>query len=74
MSEGVFGFSVGHVVRLRDGDGRHHTIKSFKKIEGIHSDDFYEVFFDDDSARDIIIPDNRCKDKFFTNMVKIDDE
>ena len=64
----VMGFKVGDVVRLKDGDGRHHVIKSFEKVAGIHGSDFYRVEFEDDSARDHIFPDDYPN---HTQMVKI---
>lgn len=47
----VFGFKVGDAVRLKDGDGRKHIIKSFEEVEGLHGPNFYHVEFEDDSAR-----------------------
>ena len=61
----VFNFSVGDVVRLDDGDGRHHVIKQFNLIKGIHGPDFYEVIFTDDAAKDILTP------MWKPNLVKI---
>ena len=43
----INGFSIGDKVRLLDGDGREHTIKSFS-IEGLN-EFFFEVQFEDGS-------------------------
>ena len=69
--DNVFGFKIGDKVRLRDGDGRPHIIKEFKRIIGLHGPDFYQVIFEDDSAIDHIIPDDRCQGGYFTCMEKI---
>lgn len=52
----IHGFKIGDKVRLKDGDGRPHIIKEFVKVPGCHGPDFYEVIFEDDSARDILHP------------------
>ena len=61
----VLGFKIGDRVRLSDGDGRTHIIKSFEKQLGIHGPDFYVVNFEDDTASDILTPDH-------THMVKLE--
>ena len=43
----INGFSIGDKIRLKDGDGREHTIKSFS-IEGLN-EFFFEVQFEDGS-------------------------
>ena len=43
----INGFSIGDKVRLLDGDGREHIIKSFS-IEGLN-EFFFEVQFEDGS-------------------------
>ena len=43
----INGFSIGDTIRLKDGDGREHTIKSFS-IEGLN-EFFFEVQFEDGS-------------------------
>ena len=43
----INGFNIGDTVRLKDGDGREHTIKSFS-IEGLN-EFFFEVQFEDGS-------------------------
>ena len=69
----VFGFKVGDAVRLKDGDGRKHIIKSFEKIEGMHGPDFYHVVFEDNTASDHIIPGDEYPNGYFTCMEKIDE-
>lgn len=49
-------FKIGDTVRLKDGDGREHTIKSFERQEGVHGPDFYIVHFEDDSATGFLHP------------------
>ena len=70
----IFGFKVGDTVRLKDGDGRKHTIKSFEKIEGVHGPGFYHVTFEDNSASDGIYPDEKYPNGYYTQMEKIKDE
>ena len=70
----VFGFKVGDAVRLIDGDGRKHIIKSFEKIEGLHGSDFYHVVFEDNTASDHIIPGDEYPNGYFTCMEKIEEE
>lgn len=68
----VFGFKVGDKVRLKDGDGRTHIIKSFEEVEGLHGPNFYHVIFEDDAASDHIIPGKEYIDGYFTHMEKIE--
>ena len=68
----VFGFKVGDAVRLKDGDGRKHIIKSFEAVKGIHGPDFYQVKFEDNSARDGIYPDEKCPNGYYTQMEKFE--
>ena len=70
----VFGFKVGDKVRLKDGDGRTHIIKKFEKIEGVHGPDFYQVEFEDNSARDGIYPGEEYPNGYYTQMEKIKEE
>ena len=70
----VFGFKVGDAVRLIDGDGRKHIIKSFEKIEGLHGPDFYHVVFEDNTASDHIIPGDEYPNGYFTCMEKFEEE
>lgn len=60
-------FKIGDVVRLKDGDGRHHIIKDI--IDDSFGDVIYKhVIFEDDAAKDYIIFDDGI---LITNMVKI---
>ena len=68
----VFGFKVGDAVRLKNGDGRKHIIKSFKEVEGIHGPNFYQVEFEDNSARDGIYPGKEYPNGYYTQMEKIE--
>lgn len=70
----VFGFKVGDAVRLKDGDGRKHIIKSFKEVEGIHGPNFYQVEFEDNSARDGIYPGEEYPNGYYTQMEKFEEE
>jgi len=70
----VFGFKVGDVVRLKDGDGRKHIIKSFEKVEGLHGPNFYHVEFEDNSARDSIYPGEEYPNEYYTQMEKFEEE
>lgn len=70
----VFGFKVGDAVRLKDGDGRKHIIKSFKEVEGIHGPNFYQVEFEDNSARDGIYPGKEYPNGYYTQMEKFEEE
>lgn len=70
----VFGFKVGDAVRLKDGDGRKHIIKSFEEVEGVHGPNFYRVEFEDDSARDGIYPGEEYPNGYYTQMEKIEEE
>ena len=70
----VFGFKVGDAVRLKDGDGRKHIIKSFEEVEGIHGPNFYHVEFEDNSARDGIYPGEEYPNGYYTQMEKFEDE
>ena len=70
----VFGFKVGDAVRLKDGDGRKHIIKSFKEVEGIHGPNFYQVEFEDNSARDGIYPGKEYPNGYYTQMEKLEEE
>ena len=70
----VFGFKVGDKVRLKDGDGRKHIIKSFEKIEGVHGPDFYHVEFEDNSARDGIYPGEEYPNGYYTQMEKFEED
>lgn len=70
----VFGFKVGDAVRLKDGDGRKHIIKSFEEIEGIHGPNFYQVEFEDNSARDGIYPGEEYPNGYYTQMEKFKKE
>lgn len=57
-------FKVGDVVKLSDGDGRHHIIKEFIWECGIRGGKFATVIFEDDSAKGFI-----CET--YTDMIKI---
>lgn len=70
----VFGFKVGDAVRLKDGDGRKHIIKSFEEVEGLHGPNFYHVEFEDNSARDGIYPDEEYPNGYYTQMEKFEEE
>ena len=70
----VFGFKVGDAVRLKDGDGRKHIIKSFEEVEGLHGPNFYHVEFEDDSARDSIYPGEEYPNGYYTQMEKFEEE
>ena len=70
----VFGFKVGDAVRLKDGDGRKHIIKSFEEVEGIHGPNFYHVEFEDNSARDGIYPGEEYPNGYYTQMEKFEEE
>ena len=70
----AFGFKVGDVVRLKDGDGRTHIIKSFEEIEGVHGPNFYHVEFEDNSARDGIYPGEEYPSGYYTQMEKFEEE
>ena len=70
----VFGFKVGDAVRLKDGDGRKHIIKSFEEVEGIHGHNFYQVEFEDNSARDGIYPGEEYLNGYYTQMEKFEKE
>ena len=70
----VFGFKVGDAVRLKDGDGRKHIIKSFEEVEGLHGPNFYQVEFEDNSARDGIYPGEEYPNGYYTQMEKFDEE
>jgi hypothetical protein len=52
-------FKVGDIIKLKDGDGRHHTIKSF-----LWEGEFATVIFEDDSAKGFICGTD-------TDMIKI---
>ena len=69
----VFGFKVGDAVRLKDGDGRKHIIKSFEEVEGLHGPNFYHVEFEDNSARDIIYPGEEYPNGYYTQMEKFEE-
>lgn len=70
----VFGFKVGDAVRLKDGDGRKHIIKSFEEVEGLHGPNFYHVEFEDNSARDGIYPGEEYPNGYYTQMEKFEEE
>ena len=70
----VFGFKVGDAVRLKDGDGRKHIIKSFEEVEGVHGPNFYHVEFEDNSASDGIYPGEEYPNGYYTQMEKIEEE
>lgn len=70
----VFGFKVGDAVRLKDGDGRKHIIKSFEEVGGIHGPNFYHVEFEDNSARDGIYPGEEYPNGYSTQMEKFEEE
>lgn len=70
----VFGFKIGDAVRLKDGDGRKHIIKSFEEVEGLHGPNFYHVEFEDNSARDSIYPGEEYPNGYYTQMEKIEEE
>ena len=57
-------FEVGDVVKLKDGDGRYHTIKSFLWEGDPRSGIFATVIFEDDAAKGFI-----CDT--YTDMIKI---
>lgn len=61
-------------MRLKDGDGRKHIIKSFEEVEGIHGPNFYRVEFEDNSARDGIYPGKEYPNGYYTQMEKIEEE
>ena len=64
-------FHIGDKVRLKDGDGRPHIIKSFERVKGIHGPDFYIVHFEDDSATDLIFPERNSIANHYTSMIKL---
>ena len=64
---GALGFKVGDKVRLKDGDGREHIIKSFEKVMGLHGSMFFLVHFDDNAARSILTEE-------YTDMEKIKED
>ena len=70
----VFGFKVGDAVRLKDGDGRKHIIKSFEEVKGLHEPNFYHVEFEDNSARDGIYPGKQYPNGYYTQMEKFEEE
>ena len=70
----VYGFKIGDKVRLRDGDGRTRVIKAFEEIEGIHGPDFYQVEFEDNSARGSIYPGEEYPNGYYTQMEKFEEE
>lgn len=70
----VFGFKVGDTVRLKDGDGRKHIIKSFEEVEGLHGPNFYYVEFEDNSARSGIYTGEEYPKGYYTQMEKFKDE
>ena len=70
----VFGFKVGDAVRLKDGDGRKHIIKSFEEVEGLHGPNFYHVEFEDNSARTGIYPGEEYPNGYYTQMEKFKEE
>jgi hypothetical protein len=70
----VSGFKVGDAVRLKDGDGRKHIIKSFEEVEGVHGPNFYHVEFEDNSARDGIYPGEEYPNGYYTQMEKFEEE
>lgn len=70
----VFGFKVGDAVRLKDGDGRKHIIKSFEEVEGLHGPNFYHVEFEDNSARSGIYPGEEYPNGYYTQMEKFEEE
>lgn len=57
-------FKVGDIIKLKDGDGRHHTIKSFLWESDLRDGKFATVIFEDDSAKGFI-----CAT--YTDMIKI---
>lgn len=60
-------FSVGDVVKLKDGDGRHHVIKKFEIDFSIRTGfPFAIVVFEDNSAKGFISDDG------ISDMIKID--
>lgn len=60
-------FSVGDVVKLKDGDGRHHIIKKFKIDFNLRTGfPFAIVIFEDNSTKGFI------SDNGMSDMVKID--
>ena len=69
----VFGFKVGDAVRLKDGDGRKHIIKSFEEIEWFHGPNFYHVEFEDNSASDGIYPGEEYPNGYYTHMEKLEE-
>jgi len=70
----VFGFKVGDAVRLKNGDGRKHIIKSFEEVKGLHGPNFYRVEFEDNSARDGIYPGEEYPNGYYTQMEKFEEE
>ena len=70
----VFDFKVGDAVRLKDGDGRKHIIKSFEEVEGLHGPNFYHVEFEDNLARDGIYPGEEYPNGYYTQMEKCEEE
>lgn len=60
-------FSVGDVVKLKDGDDRHHVIKKFEIDFSIRTGfPFAIVIFEDNSAKGFISDDG------MSDMIKID--
>ena len=59
ISHQKYGFEVGDKVRLEDGDGRCHIIKSFERVEGVHGPDFFIVHFEDNAATGFLV-ENYC--------------
>ena len=55
-------FRVGNRVRLKDGDGRSHIIKSIDWEQGIRGDWFATVEFEDKAARGIIWDNGKKSD------------
>ena len=58
-------FKVGDVVRLSDGDGRHHIIKEFMWEYDVYGNKYMAtVIFEDDAAKGFI-------SETYTDMIKI---
>ena len=55
-------FRVGNRVRLKDGDGRSHIIKSIDWEQGIRGDWYATVEFEDKAARGIIWDNGKKSD------------
>lgn len=57
-------FKVGDVIRLKDGDGRHHIIKEIQWESDLHGGKIAFVIFEDNAAKGFI-------SETYTDMIKI---